>query len=81
MDGSTIKILPTICIEYTCDQKHLKNGAESCTRTNVSHNMQFPRTRPTTLGDRMNLHPLTKPNPHRQSVIGEGFPADRCREV
>jgi hypothetical protein len=45
------------------NQKHIKRGAKCSTITNVSYSTQIPRTRPLTLGDRVNFLPLTEGNP------------------
>jgi len=55
--------LPKVHREYRFTQRHLKSGAKSSTITNVSYRTQIPRTRPLTSGERMNLLPLTEPNP------------------
>jgi len=55
--------LPKISRELWFKQEHLNSGAESSTLANVSYSTQIPRTRPLTLGDRVNFFPLTEPNP------------------
>jgi hypothetical protein len=54
----------TKCLEHKgVTTNILKSGAKSSIITNMSYDMQIPRTHPLTLGDRLNFLPLTEPNP------------------
>ena len=67
--------------EYRFNQQHLKSGAKSSTITNVPIRTQISRTRPLTLGDRMNLLPLTELNSTDnlgQVKVSQQTEAEKC---
>ena len=60
--------------------KHILLVGQKAVLLQMHQSMQIPRTCTLTLQDRMNLLPLTEPNP-TNNMISECFPADRCWEV
>jgi hypothetical protein len=58
-----VKTYPKISRQYLVYPKHRRSGAKSNNITNVSYRTQISRTRPLTLGDRMNFFPLSEPKP------------------
>jgi len=67
--------------DYQFNQKILKSGLTSSTVTKVSYGTQIPEMCPLILGDRMNLHLPTEPDPTDSLgwvKVSQQLDAERC---
>ena len=80
-EGVVTKKLPKISREYRYNKKQLRSGTKNGTTAHVSCSTLISRTRPLTLGDRVNFLPQTDPNPTDslgQVKVSTQRDAERC---